>query len=201
MEDPSVGPVIVRHIDDLEAALRYEQSSMKPALGKAVAEIFESHRKANGWAGKVAIDLDDPVWIALNHWRTANSSNDSFDLFFELRSTNCIDGNEPATWVGAFCGFAGAGIRININSNALGWRPWKALLRAEASAFVNRGYFCDPKEGVLALPISIDRDALAEAFAEDDFTTALRPIGAALDKIKSEEETFDRFVSAIREKS
>ena len=122
MADPLIGAVIVRHIDELEAALRHANNSMLPELSKHAAEVINSKRKTLGWAGEVPHDLTQDIWLAPNDWRMDGDTDDSFDLYLELDFTDCIDGQEPETWIGIFCGFAGAQLRFVFSSNLVGQR-------------------------------------------------------------------------------
>jgi hypothetical protein len=203
--DPAVGTVIVRHIDELEAALRYAHSNMQPMLEKAVVAVLEEKRAALGWAGEVPADFDKTQWLAPEEWRMPGDPEDNdFYLSFSLDTTPCIDGHEPETWVGTIAGFAGATIRFVFGTDALGQREWKALLRSEGpllDVLVNKGFLCDPKSGNLALTIPINRDALADGFEEEELETALAPVSVALDRIHGVRQSFDRLVETIKAKS
>lgn len=63
------------------------------------------------------------------------------------------------------------------------------------------GFRCDPKDGLLAALVTIDRSELVRAFADDDFDEALAPIVRALERIQSAQKVLDKLVSAIRKKS
>lgn len=65
---------------------------------------------------------------------------------------------------------------------------------------VGQGFVCDPRKGLLTLPVRIDKNALISAFEEQDFDYALAPIGFALDRIKAVEPALDRLTAAIRAK-
>lgn len=204
MIDPAIGGVITRHIDELEAAIRYAHNVMQPTLGKALAHVIDKRKASFGWAGAIDEDLDEQSWLAPEDWRTADDREDHFDLYIDFDYTDCIDGGEPETWLGVFCGFAGAGLRFTFGTNALGARGWKALLRSEAEiveALVAQGFRCDPKDGDLAVLVSLDRAALATAFEEQDFEAALQPIAAALDRIEHARRALDRLVAAIRKQA
>lgn len=204
MNETSVGATIVRHIDELEAAMRYTRETMQPRLDKAVSEILEKKRKAFGWNGKIDNDLDREMWLAPPQWRTPGDEAQNYDLFFELDDMLCVDKKETFTWVGAFCAFAGAGICFGFHSNSLGARDWKAVLRSEqvlVGALSAKGFDIDLKSGEFAVRIRIDRDALAEAFAEEEFGEALAPIASALDLVYAERKLLDRLVKAIRKKA
>lgn len=204
MAETSVGATIVRHIDELEAAVRYARTTMQPLLGKAVAAILERRKKSLGWMGDVEHDLDAEAWLAPPEWRTAADLDNRYDLYIAFDESPCMDRQETTTWVGTFCGFAGAGIRLALHSDALGPRDWKALLRAEkdiADQLFANGFLCDPKTGDLALLITMDRGLLAEAFVDEEFDEALAPIEVALDRVHSVRPLLDRLVTAIRKKA
>jgi len=203
MNDPSVGATIVRHIDELEAAIRFAQDTMQPQLGKAVAHLMEVKKKSLNLDGKIEHDLDREMWLAFPDWRTPGDTADNYDLFFEFDQSLCIDGEETTTWVGNFCGFGGAGIRFAFHSNALGQREWKNLLRSERDILdqiVALGLLCDPKTGELAQLVTLDRALLADAFDDEEFDEALAPIKAALDRIETMRPLLDKLVMAIRKK-
>lgn len=202
MSDPVIGAVIVRHIDELEAALRYAHNSMRPMLARAVAAVMEDKRLALTWAGEVVPDFDETLWLAPEEWRIVGDPEDNeFYLSFSLETTPSIDGSEPETWVGIIAGFAGAGIKFAFGTDALGQREWKALLKAQGSLLVelvDRGFRCDPKTGDLELTIPIGRDALAIGFEEDTLEAALSPLGQAIDRIDAAKPILDRLVAAIK---
>lgn len=203
MSETSLGKLIVQHIEELEAALRFAKGAMSQSLGNAVADLVDDRRRDLDWDGEVNRDLNEGIWFAPSEWRTANDDDENYDLYVEFEETNCLDGEEAQTWIGAFIGFAGAGIRLRLKTNALGQRDWKTLLRTETKVIdqlVEGGFLCDPKKGELAALISIEKDKLAEAFADEEFDETLQPVGWAIDRIAKHQATFDQLVSAIRMK-
>lgn len=200
MSDTSVSAAIVRHIEEIEVALRHLETVMGPRLEREAGIIIEAKRKSFGWAGEVDHTLDPDSWLAAKQWRTAGDTDDSFDLYINFEGSNCVDDSAPETWVAQFVGFGGSGMRFSFHTNALGKTEWKALLRSEAviENLVMGGFVCDPRKGLLTLPVRIGKDALVSAFEEQDFDEALGPIGAALDRIKAARSMLDRLVAAIR---
>ena len=195
MPEPAVGAVIVSHIDELEAALRYAHSTMQPMLEKAVAALLD------GWAGEAPADFDETQWFAPEEWRMPQSDENDCYLSFVLDTVACLDGHEPETWVGTIAGFAGAGIRFSASTDALGQRDWKALLRSQGpliDELVDRGFLCDPKTGDVALTIPVDKETLAAGFEEEDFEAALEPLGLVIDRIHAARSALDRLVEAIK---
>lgn len=204
MNETDAGAVIVRYIDELEAALRYVHSSMQPRIGRAIADLLHHAKNAQRWAGEIDSDLDGGNWLAPQEWRTSNDTNDRFDLYFEFDKTDCMDGMPTETWIAALCGFAESRARFVFGTNAIGQRDWKAILRTETQTIdelVASGFSCNPKTGELSALILIDREKLASAFAEDDFELALDPIKRALERIMSCRNTLNKLVAIIRKKS
>lgn len=202
MSTTSVSAAIVRHIEEIEVALRHIRNVMDPRLEKEAGRLIERKRRAFRWAGAVDDQLDPTCWLAPEPWRTAKDTNDNFDLYINFESANCIDEAEPETWVARFLGFAGSGMRFHFGSNALFRPKWKTFLRSEPliQDLIDQGFVCDPRAGLLAVPIRIDKDALLTAFEDQDFSEALAPIEAQLDRIKALRPTLDRLVDAIRAK-
>lgn len=204
MSDLSAGAVIVRHIEELEAAVRYARGPMAKALGHAVAELLEEQKLALGWTGEIPSDLNEHIWLAPSEWRTPNDTENNYDLFIEFDETTCLDGEETETWIGSFGGFAGASVRLVLSTNALGARNWKALLRSEVALIdqlLECGFLCDAKKGELAALMTFNRDALAQAFADDDFDKALLPLAQAVERIVKARPLLDQLVSLIRERA
>ena len=201
MPEPAVGAVIVTHIDELEAALRYAHSTMQPMLEKAVAALLDDKRRALGWAGEAPADFDETQWFAPEEWRMPQSDENDCYLSFVLDTVSCLDGHEPETWVGTIAGFAGAGIRFAASTDALGQRDWKALLRSQGpliDQLVDRGFRCDPKTGDVALTISISKEALVAGFEDEDLEGALEPLGQAIDRIHAARSALDGLVEEIK---
>ena len=202
MSDPAAGAVIVTHIDELEAALRYAHGTMQPMLATALSGIMGDKRRALQWAGETPADLDETLWLAPEDWRMPGDSEDGeFYLSFSLAAAPCIDGQEPVTWIGTIAGFAGAGLRLSFGTDALGQRAWKTLLKAQRQlldGLVGKGFLCDPKTGDLALNIHLNRETLAAGFEDEALEAALKPVGAAIDRINAARPLLDRLVEAIK---
>lgn len=204
MSEGDVGSVIVQHIDELESAIRHAQNFMDKRLGRAVEEVLDDRRRVLEWDGKIGTELDSPIWLAPPEWRIANDEDDNFDLFVNVDRSFCLDGEPPSTWVGTFCGFAGSQIQLELTSDSLGRAAWKKLLRDEVKTMEQlraMGFRCDPKDGLLAALVTIERTELVRAFSEDDFDEALAPITRALERIESARKILDKLVGAIRKKS
>jgi hypothetical protein len=194
VNDDSVSGAIARHIEEIEVALRHIQTVMDPRLGKEAGKRIEEKRTAFKWAGEVDDELEPVCWIAPEPWRTANDTEDGFDLYINFEGTDCIDAAAPETWVGQFLGFAGSGMRFAFGTNALSKVKWKALLRTDPiiQDLVDLGFEVDARAGALDLPVKIDRELLIAAFNDQDFDEALAPIGLALDQIAGARAKLDK---------
>lgn len=201
MSQQSVDAVVVEHIDELETALRHCVQTIDPRLGKEMAQALEAARIDGGWTGEIEDDLDELSWMAAEEWRTADDTEDSFDLYFHFDSLPSMDGREPTTWVGSVAGYANAQIIFRFNTDALDRTEWKSLLRNEAElieSLVAHGFRCVAGDRLLGMRIQIDRSALARAFEDDDFSEALLPVASAVSRIKAAKKELDLLVAAIR---
>lgn len=104
MSDPVIGAVIVRHIDELEAALRYAHSTMQSMLVKAVAAVLEDKRLELNWAGEVEADFDQTLWRAPDPKRAwaqlviANRARAALSVF-SIRQAIVMGPTPPGTGV------------------------------------------------------------------------------------------------------
>lgn len=204
MSVAEAGAVIIRHIDELEAAIRHVRVSMEPRLGRALAAILEKQREALGWDGEIEGDLERAAWLAPKEWKTQGDDQDNYDLFVEFNRKDCVDGDSTDTWVGAFCDFAGSCVQFAFDTNTQGVRPWRTILRNETEIvdeLKSLGFQCDPRSGELTLRVVIERDLLVQAFIADEFYLALEPAALALDRIQAARGPLDRLVAAIRKKA
>lgn len=203
MSDTSAGAVIVRHIEELEAAMRYARGQMTRALEIAFSDLLREKTQTLGWSGEIPPDLDE-IWFAPNEWRSIDGTQDRYDLFVEFADALCLDGEETETWIGSFCGFAGSGVRFRLRTNVLGNRLWKAMLRSEhalVDKLIDAGFHCDAKTGEVEVLMTFEREVLAEAFAEDEFQDALMPVSWAIERIAKARPLLDQLVSLIRKRA
>ena len=203
MRDGTVSAAIVRHIEELEVALRHSRNVLDPALGKEAGKIIARIKKEFGWEGEVDDALYPVSWFAPREWQIIGDAGDSFDLYVNFEGTDCIDGEPPETWVAQFLGFAGAGMKMSFGTNSLGRAKWKALLREQTELVTQlaaKGFQCDAREGALVLPVHIDKEALIAGFDDEDLRPALAPIEAAMNRILAAKPLLDKLVKAIRAK-
>ena len=204
MSVAEAGAVIIRNIDELEAAVRHVRANMEPSLGRALAAILDRKRKAMGWDGEIEGDLEGPAWFAPKEWKAPGDDQNNHDLFVEFNRKDCDDGDSTDTWVGAFCEFAGSCVQFALDTNTQGVRSWRAILRNETEIVDELralGFRCDPRTGELTLRLVIERDLLAQAFTANEFDLALEPAALALDRIQMAREPLDRLVAAIRKRA
>ena len=202
MHDTSeLNALIVRHIADLEAALTQAKSQIDGQLERAAAKIIEEKRREFGWAGDFNRTLEEEQWFAPEEWRTADKSDNSFDLFFILHTRNGLEDSASETWLSYFVGVNGCELAFLVESNALKTSRWKTFLREQENSIATLrdfGFACDLKRGHLALPIAFDQEAIAEAFENEDVKEALAPMGDALDRIAEAKPVFDEILGQLR---
>lgn len=203
MQDTSeLNALIVRHIGDLESAMKQAKSQIDGQLERATAQIIDEKRKEFEWTGEVNRSLDGEQWLAPEPWRTANKSDNSFDLFLILHTDNGIEDFAAETWLSYFIGLNGCELAFVIETNALKVSRWKAFLRQQEDSIAELrdfGFTCDLKRGRLALPMGFNQEAIAQAVENEDVNEGLSPLGVALDRIVKARPILDKLVSKVRE--
>lgn len=199
--DPSVAAAIVRNIDLLEAATDYVSTNMEHALGHAVGELLVRKRDEFGWTGEVELTFEGSMYVAPSDWRAAE--DDNFDLYVGF---DAIEDND-LYWVSNFAGVLGTGVGFKVFSDsgteAAVKKALKKIFEADPALLETLrtfGFSWSPR-GNLTMPVTISRDALAAAFEDEDFATALAPIAEALDRIHAAREPLDLLVARLRKQA
>lgn len=198
--DLSVAAAIVRNIDLLEATYDYVDDKIDPALGEAVGKLLTRKRDEFGWIGEVEMSFEDSMYLAPSDWQKAEDEEGNFDLYFAFDAI----GESTQSWIGNLVGVEGAGMGFEILSDS----GTKAAVRGRLRTIVRddpallenlraSGFSWSPK-GDLTMPVTITREALAAAFEDEDFDTALAPIAEALDRIYAARKHLDLLVDRIR---
>lgn len=196
----SVAAAIVRNIDLLEATYDYVDDKIDPALGEAVGKLLTRKRDEFGWIGEVEMSFGDSMYLAPSDWRKAEDEEDNFDLYFAFDAI----GESTQSWIGNLVGVEGAGMGFEILSDS-GTKAavrgrLRTIIRDDPALLENlraSGFSWRPK-GDLTVPVTITREALAAAFEDEDFDTALAPIAEALDRIHAARKHLDLLVDRIR---
>lgn len=198
--DLSVAATIVRNIDLLEEVRDYLATTMDPVLGQAVGELLTRKRDEFGWTGEIGMELGGPMYMAPHDWKMENGEEDAFDLYVAFGGTNDND----LYWISNFAGVSETGIEFEVASDsgrvAAVRKALKAIFKSDPTLLENlraSGFSWSP-EGRLTMPVTITREALAAAFEDEDFDTALTPIAEALDRIHAARKHLDLLVDRIR---
>lgn len=198
--DLSVAAAIVRNIDLLEATYDYVGTKIDPVLGQAVGTLLARKRDDFGWVGDVEMTFEGSMYLAPSDWRTAEDEEDAFDLYFVF---DAISEND-LYWVANFVGVEGTGVGFEVLSDtgtkAAVRRTLRRIFGADQAILETlrtSGFSWSP-QGDLTMPVTISREALAAAFENEDFDTALAPVAEALDRIHAARKHLDLLVDRIR---
>lgn len=191
--------VIIRNIDQLENAVEFASAKMDASLFKAVCETLTAKNKTLGWESDFGSDFSDEPWLAPSEWRASGQDvGGDYDLYCYLD----LDELEAQTWVAHFAGAGGRKVYLCVSTNTVsGKRNFNRLADAIADdrqKLVDSGFLFDVQEFNFKLPVSFDREQIAQGFEDDDLSRALKPLGQALDLVNSSREIFDRIRDAVR---
>ncbi|WP_394227918.1 hypothetical protein [Paracoccus marcusii] len=196
--DSNLGAKIVQNIEIMEGATTYVDGPISTTLSKEVARIFGSKQKQFGWEGEQDEEDIESNWIAPAEWMSPGSKKREFDLRFKFGATGPVD--DINHWLSHFCGVAGTGVGVYLVAGLTATKL-KALIKREEQLpkdLLQQGLKFDADNDAYVLPVRIDRDALAQGFADEDLEAALAPFSEALEKLHRARATCDRFIEAIR---
>lgn len=191
--------LIVRNIADLEAAYLRATGAVDDRLWLEIARVAQDAAESAGLQGR----FDGQDWILPirpDAWASTDAKAKP-DFSFDLGG---VDPNEEAeTWIGAITGDNPAGVSTGLVfvQNLLNHRPLQALYQRETKLMAQLGEagFRRTDNGKrLYLPVRVDREKLAQAFADDIFDEALQPLADAITQLGRNLPLLDRLVRAIR---
>ncbi|WP_058097191.1 hypothetical protein [Paracoccus sp. MKU1] len=190
--------VIARNIELLEDAYAIATEKMDAKLYEASRDIFEEKQRTFSWEYGPGSELNDGPWLAPTEWR-AEGEEVGGDYYLVCG----IDAHdESETWVAHFAGGPERRVYLTIFTNTVtGVRRLNKLastITDEVSELAELGFMFDASVFALKLPLKFDREEVAKGFADDDLSTALAPIGLALDKIKEARPILDKVAEAVR---
>lgn len=196
--DRNLGAKIVQNIEIMEGATTYVYGPIDTMLSKEVARVFGSKQKQFGWEGEQDEEDIGSNWIAPAEWIDPGSNKKAFNLRIKFGATGPAD--DIHYWLSHFCGVAGTGVGVFLDAG-LSSTKLKALIRREEQLpkdLLEQGLRFDVHNDAYVMHVRIDRDALAQGFADEDIEAVLAPFSEALEKIHSARATLDQFVEAIR---
>lgn len=191
--------VIARNIDLLENAYALAVNEMDAALHKAVVDIFEEKNETLIWNITPEEHLNDGPWLAPAEWRAEGEVGEKYDLYCQVDG----EGEEAETWVAFFTGGPSRHIFLAIYTGTLSGVKKRLSLAntivSEVSQLADLGFNFDARSFSFKLPVSFDREEITKGFSDDDLSSALAPIGEALDKIKDARPILDRVAQAVHQ--
>lgn len=190
--------VVARNIELLEGAYRLAVDKMDVMLYEATRNILEEKQKLLLWEYDFGSELNDLPWLAPTEWRAEGEEvGGDYNLFCR------IDANGGAeTWLAYFAGGPTRSVYLAISTDTVsGVRKLgklAATVAAEVSELTGLGFSFDASDFVLKLPLKFDCEEIAKGFADGDLSTAVAPIGVALDKINNARPILDKVEQAVR---
>ena len=191
--------VIIRNIDQLESAVAFASTKMDASLFEAVCETLTAKNEDLRWESGFGSGFADDLWLAPSDWRADGEDvGGDYDLLCYLD----VDEFEAQTWVAYFASAGGRKVYLCVSTNTVSGK--KNLKRLAVSVaddlqkLVDAGFLFDVETFTFKLPVSFDREQIAQGFADDDLSQALAPLGRALDLVSGSREIFDRMRDAVR---
>jgi hypothetical protein len=195
--------LVVRHLADIESAMRYLEDVLEPKFWAAVASHMEDWASARDWAGEFDPDSDEYLWMAARTWRTADGGDGDYDFWFNLEPIWGEADEEDTSNLSSFIGASARGNRRALVLKRVGpkKRVWQTLLGNSQELLQQLrevGFETDTRAGIISYPVELDGAVLGQALADDDFHEALEPLTTALATVEQALPLFERLIAAAR---
>lgn len=197
MVEPELDTLIVANIADLDAAARYLQQVLQPAVGRQIDEIWDAFRKEHAWAGESGFD-DGTPWLAPAAWRKPDSTTDddhtcSFQLGFAEGA-----GVEAHFWLTELVGAAPGCYGLRWLHHGSRVRAWRRLVGQHPDLVATlraHGFDYEEAKGSFFLPIRIEQAQLVKALQYEAPEQALEPLEKALGTLVEAKPHFDTLLA------
>ena len=199
MSEPGLDALICTNIGDLDAAARYLNYVLQPAIGKKIDDALDAFKRDNGWDGESGFDDADP-WLAPRDWRkAADSADDEFISYFAMAYAGGSAEVEAEFWLSTLVGVGTGAFGFRWVKNDVKTSAWRKVVNQQAdivTAIRSAGFEHEETKGTFFLPVRIDKTALAEALNGECPEQALAPLQNALAILLSAKADFDALLKA-----
>jgi hypothetical protein len=197
-EQTVLAALIVRNIGDIEAAINMASDLLDKQFFKEVVQAAAQRATDTPWH----VQYDEDKWeikLTRNEWIT-NNEDDFWLQFSELPGPN---EESDTTWIAVATrtGPNGATLGLSFQHRPITPARLRILLNNHpplVTSLSERGFKRDESGRQLFIPVTIDREELAQAFENDDFDTALEPIRVVVTTVQEAEQKLDELVRLIR---
>jgi hypothetical protein len=198
--------LIVKHLRDLELAVKRLDFDITVRVYKAMESIAESWSRKNRWAGE--FDWKNErigLWLAPPQWKGPDAREGERLAYFEL------DGGfgDDFEWeqeldyfmLTRLCGLGEGKICLRWNyGEAIGANKskWVKFVQPYVEQIRRAGFEYETESGLFFIPIHIEADSLASAIKVDAIEEALKPFSAALDLLLKAKPEFDSMLAKAK---
>ncbi len=203
-EPDTADTIVMRHLSDIEGAVRHVKGVLEPKFWEAVSNRMEAWAVERDWIKDVDPQTEGDYWLAPRAWQSPDDEDDA-EFWFSLTVTSGDDGED----VTALAPFVGASAHCNryvlsFERERPKKRAWQTLLSQSDELLQQlreRGFETDTRAGTIAYPVTLDAGELGAAFADEDFDVVLAPLIAVLGVAEQALHLFDQLVLAGRSAS
>lgn len=199
-ETREAGALILSQLEMFNETVKLYATVIHPAVQDALVNLFIETAEDQNWIGGYA-ESEAELWLGLANWNAAESG----EKVAPKASIDLVDlSDNDDFYIAALCGFSGAsaGFKFFVDPRAYGGsNQWKKYVQSWAETtpkcvqHIKELGFRDLGNGEFCLPVQLDAKALADAYQNDDYDEALRPLQTAFDTIKSALPHFDQILN------
>lgn len=221
MADTSTEALIIRHIADLDRAIRLYEEKIHIALVKSVDNVMDKWAKNKGWGSEVSDKINSKVFPP--DWQVKKKGKEQIKksvkdqinkkgketaegAWFEMYEAEKSNGDAiggTSYWAANLCG-VGSGFMAmwwDWEKTEYGYnvRRWKQFIISYIERLQQAGVNYHDKTGLFFIPIRVSSDDLAQAIEDGAPEEALGPpINAALDRCHAAKPLFDKILASAK---
>jgi hypothetical protein len=206
MANAKTNALIIRHIADLDAAVRQLEEHIVPLLEKTIKDIVQEWAEKNSWVLDWSDwNIKDP-FIYPPEWQRMGEAGEKprymAQFKFSQKASNFDALGGESYWTAMLCGFGGSvGFWWDFDRAELGLnkKRAKAVLAEFVEKLQQAGFIYDEADNQFFIPFEIKPEILAQAIEEDAPEEALAPlINAALDRCRAAKTMFEKILETAK---
>lgn len=190
------GSIILRDLELFNRAAVFMEFEIQPVVHSEVDAAIKEWAETRGWgSGGDGEESFEELWVAPPQWHV---EGDEWSAWFQLGRREGHDSNsyQIADLFGV--GETEYGLRFLVDHGRFGgkaaWNSFSKTIGDLGQRLGERGWAHEGK-GVFFRPLVLPAAVMAEAWANEDWTAALEPLGRALDALANDFEVFDELVA------
>lgn len=182
-ETKELNSLLVRHIADLEGAMKHVKGVTDKIIWRELADLVNSQVDGDEWTVESNLENNE-IRVIHRGWRSSEDDDPVAYLEFDERLESA---ESDETWLAEFLGLGPQKARLalyfvmaSLTKKKSARRKWMAEQGDLVEELQTEGFVYDAADGYLYITVAVDQAKLATAFEEDLFDDAFEPVREAI---------------------